>query len=212
MSDLGNKAIMAKNIQRLMDKAGKTRLQVCDDLGFKYTTFTDWVNGNRYPRIDKIEMLARYFGVSKAELVEDPAQLPDGAAPYNPTHKIPLLGQIAAGLPLYAEENLEGYVWTDRNHGAEYFALRIHGDSMNAAGIKDGDIIIVRQQPEVDDGEIAVVLVDDEATVKRYHQQGGTVILSPQSTNPAHQVQLYSLREHNVKVLGLVMESRTEVR
>lgn len=71
MEGLGNKAIMARNIQRLMDKAGKTRLQVCEDLGFKYTTFTDWVNGNTYPRIDKIEMMANYFGVSKADLVED---------------------------------------------------------------------------------------------------------------------------------------------
>lgn len=71
MNGLGNKKIMARNIQRLMDKAGKTRLQVCDDLGIKYTTFTDWINANTYPRIDKIELLAQYFGVSKADLVEE---------------------------------------------------------------------------------------------------------------------------------------------
>lgn len=70
MSDLGNKNIMAKNIQRLMEQAGKSRTQVCDDLGIKYTTFTDWVNAKTYPRIDKIEMMANYFGVSKADLVE----------------------------------------------------------------------------------------------------------------------------------------------
>lgn len=212
MGDLGNKAIMARNIQRLMEATGKSRVQVCDDLGIKYTTFTDWVNGNRYPRIDKIEMMANYFGVSKAELVEHPDKLPAEAVPYNPTHRIPLLGQIAAGLPLYADQNIEGYIWTERNHGKEYFALRVCGDSMNAAGIKDGDVIVVRQQPKVDDGQIAVVLVDEEATVKRYHQQGDTIILSPQSTNPAHQPQLYSLRNHSVKVLGIVLESRTEIR
>lgn len=70
MSDLGNKAIMAQNIQRLMEQAGKSRTQVCDDLGIKYTTFTDWVNAKTYPRIDKIELMANYFGVSKADLVE----------------------------------------------------------------------------------------------------------------------------------------------
>lgn len=70
MSDLGNKNIMAKNIQRLMEQAGKSRTQVCDDLGIKYTTFTDWVNAKTYPRIDKIEMMANYFGVSKSDLVE----------------------------------------------------------------------------------------------------------------------------------------------
>lgn len=70
MSDLGNKAIMAENIQRLMDSKGVDRNQICADLGFKYTTFTDWVKGNTYPRIDKIEMMAKYFGVNKSDLVE----------------------------------------------------------------------------------------------------------------------------------------------
>lgn len=70
MSDLGNKAIMAENIQRLMDSRGIDRNKICADLGFKYTTFTDWVKGNTYPRIDKIELMANYFGVAKSELVE----------------------------------------------------------------------------------------------------------------------------------------------
>ena len=61
---------MAQNIQRLMDKRGIDRNKICTDLGFKYTTFTDWVKGNTYPRIDKIEMMANYFGVSKSDLVE----------------------------------------------------------------------------------------------------------------------------------------------
>jgi len=61
---------MAENIQRLMEQAGKTRTEVCEDLGLKYTTFADWVNGKTYPRIDKIELMARYFGVSKSDLVE----------------------------------------------------------------------------------------------------------------------------------------------
>lgn len=76
MSALGNKKIMAHNIQRLMDATGKTRTQVCDDLGIKYTTLTDWVKGNTYPRIDKIEMLANYFGVTKSALVEESQETP----------------------------------------------------------------------------------------------------------------------------------------
>lgn len=70
MSDLGNKEIMAKNIRRYMDEKNKDRKQICSDLGFKYSTFTDWINGNKYPRIDKIEMMANYFGVNKSNLVE----------------------------------------------------------------------------------------------------------------------------------------------
>lgn len=70
MSDLGNKEIMAENIQYYMDLNNKSRRDVCNDLGLVYSTFSDWVNGNKYPRIDKIELMANYFGISKAELVE----------------------------------------------------------------------------------------------------------------------------------------------
>ena len=71
MSDLGNKEIMARNIKYYMDLHGKTRNEICEALGVKYTTFSDWVRGNAYPRIDKIEMLANYFGIEKSDLVED---------------------------------------------------------------------------------------------------------------------------------------------
>jgi len=74
MSSLGNKEIMAQNIKRLMELYQKDRTDICKDLGFKYTTFTDWINGNTYPRIDKIEMMANYFGISKADLVESPSE------------------------------------------------------------------------------------------------------------------------------------------
>ena len=71
MSDLGNKAVMAKNIQHYMDLSGKSRQDICKALGFKYTTFTDWIKGNTYPRIDKIELMANYFGIEKSDLVEN---------------------------------------------------------------------------------------------------------------------------------------------
>lgn len=70
MSDLGNKEVFSQNLRRLMQRFGKDRNQVCEDLGIKYTTFNDWYNGNKYPRIDKIEMLANYFEVLKSDLVE----------------------------------------------------------------------------------------------------------------------------------------------
>lgn len=71
MSDLGNRAVFSRNLRTLMQQLGKTRNQICDDLDFKYSTFNDWYNGNKYPRIDKIEMLANYFGVLKSDLIED---------------------------------------------------------------------------------------------------------------------------------------------
>lgn len=71
MKDYGNKEIMSENIQHQLKVKGKTRHQVCDDLGISYSTFCDWANGTKYPRIDKIEILARYFGINKSDLIEE---------------------------------------------------------------------------------------------------------------------------------------------
>lgn len=70
MSDLGNKDVLAKNLQYYMNINNKTRNDICDDLGFKYSTFSDWINAKKYPRIDKIEIMANYFNITKADLIE----------------------------------------------------------------------------------------------------------------------------------------------
>lgn len=209
MSGLGNKEIFSRNLRALMEQAGKDRNRVCDDLGFKYSTFNDWYNGNKYPRIAKIEMLSNYFGVMKSDLIEDKQSLPSNAIPVDFSHlkRIPILGRIAAGAPIYAEENIEGYTFTDLNGGAEYFALRVRGDSMNAVRIYDGDIVIIRRQDIVENGEIAAVLIDDQdATLKRFSRTGDIVTLMPQSTNPVHQPFVFDLKKTNVKILGLVVK------
>lgn len=71
MSDLGNKEIFSRNLKKYIDQSGKTRKQICADLDLTYSTFTEWVNGNIYPRIDKIELLSNYFGIEKSDLIED---------------------------------------------------------------------------------------------------------------------------------------------
>lgn len=78
-NDMKSKKIMAKNIKRLMDERGIDRNRICSDLNLKYTTFTDWINANTYPRIDKIEMIANYFHVPKADLVEEYNPLNQGS-------------------------------------------------------------------------------------------------------------------------------------
>lgn len=70
MSDLGNREVFAENLSYYMDRLGKDRAMICADLGLKYTTFADWENAKTYPRIDKIEMLANYFGIKKTDLIE----------------------------------------------------------------------------------------------------------------------------------------------
>lgn len=127
----------------------------------------------------------------------------------NPHQVAPLLGTVRAGLPMYAEENIVDYIPIRQTDGASYFWLTVRGDSMNAAGMEDGDQILVRTQPEVENGEIAVVMVNgDEATVKQFRQEGDLVILTPRSLNPVHQPQIYDLKKTPVRVLGRLVECR----
>lgn len=123
----------------------------------KYTTLSDWVNGKTYPRIDKIERMAAYFGVEKSALLEDRNHLPQDAIPYTPrpTKPIPIVGVVNCGMPLLAEDNIEGYIETpleDLNSGEEYFWLRAKGDSMTNIGIHEGDFLLIRKQSNVDSG------------------------------------------------------------
>ena len=101
------------------------------------------------------------------------------------TVRVPLVGRVAAGRPVTAVENISGYVALDSAmfRGKALFALRVSGDSMTGAGIHDGDLVIVRAQARAARGEIVVALLGDEATVKRYDEREGRVVLRPE--NPA---------------------------
>lgn len=116
-----------------------------------------------------------------------------------PTKKIPLVGTIAAGVPILAEENIEEYIDLDERIKAD-FCLRIKGYSMVNANIYDGDIIFIKKQPDVDDGQIAAVLIDDEATLKRVYKYGDSIQL--RAENPAFKPINLS-KENQVIILGL---------
>lgn len=116
------------------------------------------------------------------------------------TKKIPLLGKIACGDPITAVENIEDYVEVPEFTYAD-FALTCQGDSMINARVMDGDIVYVRQQPEVENGEIAAVLIDGEATLKRVFYGKGTIML--QAENPTYPPMVFSGEEIlGIKILG----------
>ena len=113
---------------------------------------------------------------------------------------VPLVGRIAAGQPLLAAENLDGYlpIPADMAQGDGLFALKVRGDSMVNAGIFDGDVIVARQQSNADNGDIVVALVDEEATVKRFFRESGQIRL--QAENSAYP----PIITPNVQILGKV--------
>lgn len=197
---------MAKNIRYYMELHHKTRQEMCDALGVKYTTFTDWINANAYPRIDKIEMMANYFHITKADLVEEPTKK-------KTKFMIPVLGVVRAGLPMDAVENIIDYeeISEEMARQGEFFALKIKGDSMEPR-IKEGDVVIVRKQPDVESGDIAIVLVNgDDATIKKVQKFDGGINLIP--SNSAYNVLTYSnaqIESLPVQILGKVVELRAK--
>ncbi len=99
--------------------------------------------------------------------------------------KVPILGRVTAGKPIYAFEEEQGFVYYDAKPGADYFGLRVTGNSMINAGILDGDIVVVRKQESADNGAIVVALLEDEATVKRLKLDGHSVTLMPENPDYA---------------------------
>ena len=206
MSELGNKKAMSANIKEQMKRHGIDRNKLVNDLGLKYTTVSDWINGKTYPRIDKIELMANYFHVEKADLVErKPTNLhrPAGIT------KIPVLGTIACGDPITADENIEGYRETiaDLLPSGTVFYLKAKGQSMSPT-IPNGAYVLIREQPNVEDGEIAAVLVDNdsEATLKRVKRQQGLVMLMPD--NPEYNPIVLS-KEYTGRIIGKAIKFTT---
>ena len=118
------------------------------------------------PRLDTVEAIERALGINNG--IRDEVEIND----YFP---IPLLGSVVAGVPIESQENTEGYVYISFLPKQEYFALRVHGESMINAGIKDKSVLIVHKQEMAENGDIIVAMLNKEQTVKRFKQVGNTV-------------------------------------
>lgn len=145
---------------------------------------------------DKVDAIAKRLKVSPAYLMgweEKPEPkkppIPPGFEPMPKMKKIPLIGSIACGEPITAEQNIEKMVDVPENIRCD-FSLTCHGDSMVDAGIHDKDVVYIRIQPEVENGEIAAVRIDGEATLKRVYYNPGTLTLMP--ANPAYAPMIYT--------------------
>lgn len=209
MSTLGNKEIMAQNIRYYLKKYGKTQKEICKDLGFKEMTFSDWVNAKTYPRIDKIEKIANYFHVQKADLVEEKRKPLKNIVPIERC-MVPIIGQIAAGKPILADEHIEAFLPCDTGVHAD-FGLVVSGDSMIGADIHDGDVVFIRSQPIVDDGQIAAVRIDDDATLKRFYKNpdGCTLV----SMNPKYPPMVFNSGNcDSIQIIGLAVAKYSVIK
>ena len=177
--------------------------EVAQMVGVGKSTVRKWENGDiANMRRDKISKLAAALGTTPGYLMgwDDTPSLPDNILPMPKMKKVPLLGTIACGEPILAAENIEDMVNMPENIHAD-FALRCKGDSMINARIFDGDIVYIRQQTTVESGDIAAVLIGDEATLKRVRIFPDHISLEPE--NPTYRALVFWDEEMNtVRILG----------
>lgn len=178
--------VLAENLHKLLDSKGIDQRALAEHIGVSDSAVSQWLSGDKYPRIDKIQKIADFFNVPKSMITEEQ---PSNLAPVGPrTVPIPILGSISCGEPILAAENISEYVYEspERLPAGNLFYLHAKGNSM-APTIQDGSLVLIREQPEVESGAIAAVLVndDEEATLKRVKRQGNMLILLPD--NPGYE-------------------------
>lgn len=177
--------IFSENLQRLIDARKIDQKDLAEKINVSTQAVSSWVNGQKYPRIDKVQKIADFFRVSKSDLLE--LQPTNTIPATSHTVAVPVLGSIACGEPILVENNLLGYRYEapDSLPSGSVFYLQSKGDSMEPT-IPEGGFVLVREQPEVEHGQIAAVLLngDTEAVLKRVKKQDGLVLLL--SDNPKY--------------------------
>lgn len=204
MSENETRKIFSENLKYYMERTGMNQADISRLLGVSESAVGKWILCKSTPRMGVIERLAKHFGINKSDLLEPRPKLPANCRPVT-THRIPMLGNIACGRPIFAEQDFEYTLELGDSINAD-FCLRATGDSMTGDRINDGDIVFIRQQPTVDNGQIAAVLIDDSATLKHVYYNKAAATLQLVASNPAHPPQIYSGQElENIRILGLAV-------
>lgn len=212
------KKVFAKNLSNLLSINKKTQTDLVNDLKLNKSTVSTWINATKMPRMNKVEQLASYFGVEKSDLIEDSSlsrhAVSTDTINFHPRVgvKIPILGEVVAGTPISAIEDILGYeeITPEMAATGDYFCLKVKGASMEPQ-LFEGDILVIRQQPDVDSNEIAVVLVNgDEATVKQIKKatSGITLIGYNVAVYPPRFYSNQEIQDLPVTIVGKVVELR----
>jgi repressor LexA len=195
----------SSKLKELRKSKGMTLDELAEMIGTSKQTIHRYENGtitNVPP--EKVESLASVLGTTPGELMgwdSEPTEIYSNVTPMT-VKRLPVLGDIACGMPIYAEEKHESFVSVSDKFDAD-FCLTARGDSMIGARIHDGDIVFIRSQSAVENGEIAAVILGDEATLKRvyYYPNEKKLVLSPE--NPRYAPLVYVGRElEEVKIIG----------
>lgn len=201
-------------LKQLREQRGFSQKEFAAEMDLPYTTYNSYETGKRAPDFDMLSRFADYFHVSVDYLLgrDTPAESADTVPGLIAVKKkkIPILGEIACGKPIFADEDREVYVSVTDEIVCDY-ALIAKGDSM-LPRIHDGDLVFIREMPVVDNGRIAAVLIEDEATLKRvfFDAENRKLMLIPD--NPAYEPFMYVGEElQTVRIMGLAVAAQTRL-
>lgn len=208
-------SMFSNNLKTYRLKFDLTQQKLAEMVGTSKSAISMYEQGNRMPEYETLEAFADIFNISmdklmgRSEVGLDILSLP-GIEPMPKMKKVPRLGTIACGEPILAVENYETY-----DEVPEYidcdFALKCKGDSMVGARILDGDVVFIRAQPDVENGEVAAVLIGDEVTLKRVYKRENSLQLMPD--NPAFEPIVYfGVEADKARILGRALEFKSRVR
>ena len=201
--------LFAKRVKECRENLGLTVRELADMVGTSGANISRYETGKHGAGSDILGEMANVFNVNPGWLMG--AQVDKYLDSIIPAKRIPVVGVIAAGYPIIAEENITGYEWISDNEHVD-FCLKVKGNSMSGIGIKDGDIVFIRKQEDIENGEVAAVIIDNqEATLKRVYKVEGAIILHPE--NPEYQDMVFSKKEaKELRIVGKVISYKSEVR
>lgn len=168
-----DKKDISERIKEGLELRNMSQQELCNLTGISKGQMSSYVTGRYEPKQNNIYLISKALNVSPTWLMGYDVQKNEATA-------IPLIGQVAAGTPILAEQNIEDYFYLDTSIHAD-FCLKVKGDSMIDANIFNDDIAFFRQQPALENGEIGAVIINNEATLKRFYKDDGNIILQPEN-------------------------------
>jgi len=201
-------ATFSKNLKYYLKIRNKTQLDLAKAIGVSNTTINNYVKGYNTPRMDKLDKICNYLRIERSDLLNTSTSEEKKTTS---ALKIPVLGNVAAGIPISAVEDILDYeeVPNSWQSQGEFFALRIKGDSMES-DINDGDTVIVKQQSDANSGDTVIALVNgDDATCKRLQKlDNGIMLVSNNAKYPPMYFSQEEIASKPVVIIGKVIELR----
>ena len=211
MSEQEFNAIFSKQLRKYLSKFDMTQAELAKKLNVGTTSVSNWCNGIKTPRMDKVDAMCQIFNCKRSDLMDETKSVSD--TKYKKSTVINVLGRVAAGIPLEAIEEIIDTEEISEEMAAtgKFFGLRIKGDSMEPK-ISEGDTVIVRQQNDAESGDVVIAIVNgNDAVCKRLKKYAGGIMLL--SNNPKYEPMVFSDEDimlTPVIIIGRVMELRAK--